>query len=81
MGETGVAGEEKRVGDFPPFLNPRFQLDEDSLTGSPEVPNLPSVQGLSWGRGLGEEWSWDPCESINRYLPRTKQCQALCQML
>lgn len=40
-----------------------------------------SSSGCLGGRRLGEEWSWDPCESINRYLPRTKQCQALCQML
>lgn len=28
-GRIGGAGEERTVGDFPPFLNPRFQLDED----------------------------------------------------
>lgn len=71
------------MGDFPPFLNPRLQLGEDShwFPGNPQISL--QFQLLTRGEGgeIGEERSWDRWESINRYLPSTKRYQARCKML
>lgn len=67
------------MGDLPPFLNPRFQLGEDSrwFPGNSQISlQFQLLTRGGEGGGIGEERSWDRWEAINRYLPSTKRCQA-----